>query len=162
DKAIKQKKSINWIQQDIRHLTGFEDIDLITSYCDVINYLTKAGDVETVFKHVYNSLKEAGVFIFDVHSLAYIQANLINQTSADVSESTAYTWDCYSGKDVSSMEHEITFFVNKENNTYEIIIEIHFQQGVSTEFYLTALEKAVFLKSIVSANFDLNDDYLTD
>lgn len=162
DKAIKQKKPINWIQQDIRHLTGFEDIDLITSYCDVINYLTKAGDVETVFKHVYNSLKEAGVFIFDVHSLAYIQANLINQTFADVSENTAYIWDCYSGEDVGSMEHEITFFVKKENNIYEKIIENHFQQVFSTEFYLTALEKAGFQKSIVRANFDLNDDYLTD
>src|SRR5699024_12624668 len=105
DKAIKQKKSIKWIQQDIRHLTGFEDIDLITSYSDVINYLTKADDVETVFKHVYNSLKEAGVFIFDVHSLAYIQANLINQTFADVSENMTYILDCYLVEFVVSMVH---------------------------------------------------------
>src|SRR5699024_11870009 len=31
DKAIKQKKSINIFQQDIRHLTVLEDIELITS-----------------------------------------------------------------------------------------------------------------------------------
>src|SRR5699024_7158902 len=99
DKAIKQKKSINWIQQDIRQLTGSEDIDLITSYCDVINYITKTVDVETVFNHDYNSVKEAGVFIYDVYSLAYNQANLIKQTFADVSENTAYIWDCYSGED---------------------------------------------------------------
>src|SRR5699024_2834928 len=151
-----------WIQQDIRHLTGFEDIDLITSNCDVINYLTKAGDVETVFKHVYNSLKEAGVFIFDVHSLAYIQATLINQTFADVSENTAYIWDCYSGEDVGSMEHVITFFVKKENNIYEKIIEKRQQQGFSTDYYLTSLEKAAFEESIVRANFELIEDDLTE
>src|SRR5699024_6662101 len=96
------------------------------------------------------------------HSLAYIQANLINQTCADVSENTAYIWDCYSGEGVGSMEHEITFFVKKESNIYEKIIENHLQQVFFTEFYLRALEKAGFQKIIFRANFDLNDDYSTD
>lgn len=161
NKATEQNKQVNWIQQDIRNLEGFKDVDLITSYCDVINYLTEASEVETVFKHVYNSLNDSGVFVFDVHSQAFIQEHLIDQTFADVSDNTAYIWDCYPGEKLGAMEHEITFFVKKHNEMYEKMIENHFQQVFTRDFYLEALKKAGFKEIKVRVDFDLENDELT-
>src|SRR5699024_6559880 len=45
-KATEQQKHINWVQQDIKILTGFKNVDLMISYCDVINYLTTTDDVD--------------------------------------------------------------------------------------------------------------------
>lgn len=161
NKGFEQNKNINWIKQDIRQLEGFNNIDLITSYCDVINYLTKTTEVETVFKRVYESLSDSGVFTFDIHAQAFIKEHLINKTFADVTNETAYIWFCHAGNQVGAMEHEITFFVKKENETYEKITEYHFQQVYTKEFYLEALKKAGFKEFKISVDFDLNNSILT-
>lgn len=161
NKATEQQKHINWVQQDIKELTGFKNVDLMISYCDVINYLTTTDDVDRVFKHVYHSLNNSGVFVFDIHSQEYILENFIGKTFADVSEDTAYIWDCYSGDKLGAMEHEITFFVKNQNETYKKIIENHFQQVFTKDFYLESLEKAGFKDIKIRANFDLKTDKLT-
>lgn len=161
NKATEENKRINWIKQDIRQLEGFNNIDLIVSYCDVINYITKVSEVEKVFEHVYASLSDSGVFTFDVHSQAYVINQLINQTFADVSENTAYIWYCHEGDKVGAMEHEITFFVKNEDETYEKMTEYHYQQVFSIEFYKEALQKAGFQNIKISNDFDLTNEKLT-
>src|SRR5699024_7417627 len=127
NKATEQQKHINWVKQDIKELTGFKNVDLMISYCDVINYLTTTDDVDRVFKHAYHSLNNSGVFVFDIHSQEYILENFIGKTFADVSEATAYFWDCYSGDTLGALEHEITLCVTYQIVTYKKIIENHFQ-----------------------------------
>lgn len=161
NKGFEQRKQVNWIKQDIRQLEGFKNIDLIVSYCDVINYITKTTEVETVFKRVYESLKDSGVFTFDVHAQDYIKNHLINETFADVSDKTAYIWFCHEGDQPGAMEHEITFFVKNKNDTYDKITEYHFQQVFTHDFYIEALKKAGFREIKISTDFDLNKPILT-
>src|SRR5690625_7756887 len=85
-KSALYKKSVMWIHQDIRELNGFQQIDLFISYCDVINYITKKSELTKMFKRVYNSLNDGGLFLFDIHSLYYATSQLINHTFTDENE----------------------------------------------------------------------------
>lgn len=161
NKTLEKSNQINWIHQDIRELEGFYNVDLIISYCDVINYLTKSSEVENVFKRVYESLSEEGIFAFDVHSQQYTIDSLINQTFADVSENTAYIWYCHEGDEIGAMEHEITFFVKNKDNTYEKMSEYHYQQVFSKEFYVEALRKAGFQNIKIGQDFNLKNENFT-
>src|SRR5690625_628877 len=39
-KSLEQQVPITWIQQNIRELSGFEEVDVCISFCDVMNYIT--------------------------------------------------------------------------------------------------------------------------
>src|SRR5699024_8560123 len=54
---------VQWFQQDLRMLAGFQEIDLAISYCDVINYVTTKDDLTNVISHVYQLLTPGGLFI---------------------------------------------------------------------------------------------------
>src|SRR5699024_11644470 len=114
--------------------------NLKLSYCHYKIYLNRTYDVDRVFKHFYHSLNNSGVFVFDIHSQEYILENLIGKTFADVSEDTAYIWDCYSGDKLGAMEHEITFFVKNQYETYKKIIVNLFHHVYTKVYYLVSIE----------------------
>src|SRR5690625_4574658 len=70
-KAYDENLHIQWIKQDIRELSGFESTDVFISFCDVLNYVTELKDLQTIFEHVYESLTDGGLFVFDFHSIYY-------------------------------------------------------------------------------------------
>lgn len=151
-RALAGKIDVNWIAQDIRALAGFESIDLFISYCDVINYITDKSDVFSVFQHVFDSLKNDGLFIFDVHSLSYVNDSLVNQTFAHAEEDLAYIWDCEPGEEVGEMYHYLTFF-SKKNQQYERFDETHHQHVYDPSIYEQLLKKAGFTKIQFFADF---------
>src|SRR5699024_5220198 len=75
-KAIQQNKTISWIQQDIRALQGFKDIDICRSYCYVLNYVTEEDDIEAVCQNVFHRLKQKGLLILDINHLTYVTEHL--------------------------------------------------------------------------------------
>src|SRR5699024_8575446 len=137
-KAIHTNVDVTWIKQDIRSLQGFHDVDLMISYCDVINYITEASDLVNVFSNANKSLAEDGLFIFDVHSLAHVERNLTNRTFTYKDESLAYIWDCFAGDIEGDMYHDMTFFYQAEQNSslYNRIDEIHHQRTYTVEKYI--------------------------
>lgn len=154
-----ETEKINWIQQDIRELTGFHNIDLCISYCDVINYLTSKEDVFAVFQRVFDSLTEAGQFVFDVHSLNYVEKHLLNQTFTDVEADIAYIWDCEPGDTFGEMYHHLTFFA-KSGKHYERFDEIHHQQVYDIMTYEQLLKKAGFIEIEIFGDFNPENQLL--
>lgn len=144
-KAEHANVGINWIQQDIRKLEGFSDIDVFVSYCDVLNYITEQEDLMSVFNRVYESLRPDGLFIFDIHSIHYVQRHLVDTTFADVTEQLAYIWECEQGDLQGEMYHHLTFF-QKEAEKYIRFDELHHQQTYETKVYETLLKKSGFSK----------------
>lgn len=160
-KAINMGKDVSWTKQDIRELDGFTDIDLCVSYCDVINYITTEEDIERVFENVYESLSYQGIFMFDVHSMAHVTRNLINQTFTYTSDDIAYIWDCEPGEINGEMYHEMTFFYknNAKNDTYTRIEESHYQRTFSVETYVKLLQKAKFSRIERYGDFSLENGF---
>ncbi|HZW67669.1 MAG TPA: class I SAM-dependent methyltransferase [Pseudogracilibacillus sp.] len=160
-KAIDLAKQVNWIKQDIRELEGFTNIDLCVSYCDVINYITAEEDLDRVFHHVYESLSDQGIFIFDVHSMEHVNKNLTNQTFTYTAEDVAYIWDCEPGECDGEMYHEMTFFYKNstKSNTYTRIEESHYQRTFPVETYVDLLTQANFSHIELYGDFSIENEF---
>lgn len=141
--ADEKQLSIQWINQDIRELNGFSHQDAAISYCDVINYVTSKNELLTVFKRVEKSLVRDGLFIFDVHSLDYVNQFLINQTFAEVYDESSYIWFCIDGEQEGEIYHDLTFFL-QEGEKYRRFQELHHQRTFSTSIYKSLLKEAGF------------------
>jgi len=154
-KSIEQQVPITWIHQDIRQLSGFEQVDLFISFCDVINYITSKQDILSVFNSVYTSLKDDGYFIFDVHSIYYVTNQLINHTFADVNDDITYIWECVAGENFGEMYHYLTFFSKTNESLYERFTETHHQRTWEVEEYEQLLKKIGFSKVEFYGDFSL-------
>lgn len=157
NKANVKNITVNWLQQDIRTLTGFSNEKLIISYCDVINYLEKKQQLKETFQRIHNSLATGGLFVFDVHSKQYMNEFLIDETFTYVAEDIAYIWDCERGKHENEMIHYLTFFV-KDMDQYERFDEVHTQTVYSINTYETTLKSVGFNDVHVFTNYSLKNE----
>lgn len=158
-KSTEKQLQVQWINQDIRQLTGFNEIDLALSYCDVFNYLTTEEDLLMSFQNIYNSLRDGGLFLFDVHGLNYARTELMNQSFSSRDDELPYIWDCESGEHDGQLLHYLSFFVKNENNSYERFDEIHEQQVYPLDTYIKLLEKAQFTNLHFYRDFSLEMEF---
>lgn len=158
NKSIEQGLNIQWLLQDIRKLSGFTDIDVFVCYCDVINYITDLDDVKEVFQRVYHSLKKNGIFIFDFHSIDYVDQFLSDKTFADVTDELTYIWECERGERKGEMFHYLTFF-QKVRELYIRFDEVHHQRTYPLKDYQRLLENCGFQKINFYADFNLKNDF---
>lgn len=159
DRAIKTNTDVTWIHQDIRSLEGFTDIDLFISYCDVMNYIVNKEELISVFNRVYSSLSPEGMFIFDIHSLNYVNNFLINKTFSEVTEEIVYIWDCEQGEIPGEMFHYLTFF-QKDIDKYVRFDEMHHQQTYELKVYRNLLKRSGFSEIHFYADFNIENDFL--
>lgn len=148
---------INLFQQDMSELEGLETFDVITVFCDSLNYLSTPSDTKNTFFHVYQHLGENGLFLFDVHSTYQMDYRYVNETFTLNEEEIAYIWDCFPGKYEHSVEHELSFFVlDEESGLYERFEELHQQRTYQIEDYRQWLDAAGFTILSVTADFTSN------
>lgn len=156
NKALNEKVEVQWLQQDMRQLTGLQDVDMVISYCDSINYITNEADLAAVFTGVYDSLADDGLFVFDFHALPYASTALMDQTFTHVSEDLTYIWDCERGALPGEMTHYLTFF-QADGQRYRRFDEVHEQRTFSLDVYDSLLKDAQFNKITFYADFSLEN-----
>ncbi|WP_404453542.1 class I SAM-dependent DNA methyltransferase [Oceanobacillus kapialis] len=150
--------TVQWLHQDLTELQGLQELDAAISYCDVMNYITTEEDLSRVFQNVAESLKEDGIFIFDVHSIHQVEENYVNQTFADVMEDASYIWFCHQGDEPGEMFHELTFFQSQQDNTYVRFDEMHHQRTFTPEFYINLLKETGFKNINLYGDFQEKDE----
>jgi ubiquinone/menaquinone biosynthesis C-methylase UbiE len=134
-------------------LDGFEQIDTAIIPIDSINYVTSEGDVLETLKRVYESLRDGGQLLFDVHSLNYIENYLEGSPFTYDDEEVTYIWHTEEGDYEHSVYHQMTFFVANEDGSYERFDEEHFQRTFPIEHYKQMLEHVGFTKIELTADF---------
>lgn len=132
----------NFIKQDISKLELGKEFNLITCCLDSTNYLINIKDIESYFFRVYRHLKYGGVFIFDINSYYKITEVLGNNTYTYDSEEVFYTWENYLENDV--VEMYLTFFINKDNGSYERFDEVHKERAYKIEWLERLIKKNNF------------------
>ncbi len=136
------------------NLTSLGEFDLITIFCDSLNYLENEQSVLDTFKSVYTHLKTNGLFMFDVHSLYKMTQIFMNQTFTLTDEAVSYIWECFPGEVPNSVEHELTFFVlDNEKNLYSRVEELHKQRTYPILMLEDWLNEAGFEVLTISADF---------
>jgi ubiquinone/menaquinone biosynthesis C-methylase UbiE len=160
-KANERNLPVQWVHQDIREFTGFTEVDLAVCYCDTINYITSVEEIRAVFSRVASSLKEGGLFIFDVHSLTHMENNLKNQTFAEVTDDVSYIWFCIEGDHPGETFHELTFF-SSVGDKYIRFDELHHQRTFSVEVYKNLLMEAGFRNIKMYGDFSLHQSAISE
>jgi SAM-dependent methyltransferase len=153
-KAAETGVQIPFFQQNMAELEVLEQFDVICIFCDSLNYLATEKEVTATFYHVLQSLKQGGLFLFDVHSLYKISNIFIGQTFAQNEDDISYIWNSYSGEHPYSVEHELSFFVlDEKTQKYDRFDELHLQRTFPIEQYSKWLTEAGFTLLEVSADF---------
>ncbi|WP_027725728.1 class I SAM-dependent DNA methyltransferase [Tuberibacillus calidus] len=153
DKALQEDVNVHFIQQDMRHLDLGETFEVVTAFCDVMNYLENESDVMSSLQSVYHHLAPGGLFLFDVHSVYKMDCLFRNHSFSYAGEDLAYIWDVFEGAFPHSVEHEISFFVEESPGLYRRFDECHRQRTFPVEFYKSRLEQTGFTVLSVEGDF---------
>ncbi|GGE43387.1 methyltransferase [Pullulanibacillus camelliae] len=154
NKAIEQGVNLPLYQQNIKQLDLPERFDVITAFCDTVNYLEGLEAVKDCFQSVSHHLKKEGLFLFDVHSVRKIDDIFANNTFSSIEEEVAYIWECFQGEAAHSVYHELSFFVKEANGLYQRYDESHYQRTYPLDVYIQELEKAGFKVHSIIGDFD--------
>ncbi|WP_047986347.1 class I SAM-dependent DNA methyltransferase [Ornithinibacillus californiensis] len=157
-KASVKNLKIDWVHQDLVDLEGLVGFDVAISYCDVINYITSIESLQKVFTNVAKALNENGILVFDIHSVKHVEEELVGNTFSDVTESSAYIWNCFPGDHEGEMFHELTFF-QKNGESYSRFDETHHQQTFAVHVYKELLNNAGLEILNIHADFLLENNF---
>lgn len=142
------------LEQSMTELAGEESYDIITIFCDSLNYLERESDVQATFEGVYSRLKTGGLLLFDVHSVRKIEKGYIGQTFAEDEGEIAYIWTAFPGEYPASVEHELTFFIEEHPPHYIKKEELHKQRTFAISQYEAWLAAAGFTVKNITADFN--------
>ncbi|WP_353626551.1 methyltransferase domain-containing protein [Bacillus sp. JCM 19041] len=137
---------------DMSELPPLGLYDVITIFCDSLNYLDDEEAVKRTFFHCYKQLKPGGLLLFDVHSPAKIKA-FDGAVFADAAKEVSYIWTSFAGEEPLSIEHELTFFGLTKNGYYERVEELHKERTFEPEIYKLWLKDAGFSTIQITADF---------
>ncbi len=134
---------IQLINADMRDFKLVNPVDAAVSLLDSINHLESEDDLNECFECVYNSLKNNGLFIFDVNTVYKHNYILGNNTFVFDEENYFLSWD-----------NELL-----KNNKIRIMLDIFMLNGesydrFSEEFIETAYETDT-LKRLLTPYFDV-------
>ncbi|MGF2617162.1 methyltransferase domain-containing protein [Rossellomorea vietnamensis] len=154
EKAENDGLQLPLYQQDMSELQGLGSFDIISIFCDSLNYLETEEKVISTFKNVRDHLRDDGLFLFDVHSIFKLTQIFLNETFTYNDEEVSYIWDCFPGEKPNSVDHELTFFVRDgETGQYERVEELHHQRTFPILTLETWLQETGFEVMDITADF---------
>ena len=92
----------------------------------------KTEDLQAVFFCVSESLKEGGIFIFDINTPYKYEVLMADNTIAENRDEGSFIWDNYYDADEKINEYDLTLFIKEqsedEDDIYKKFEETHFQR----------------------------------
>lgn len=140
------------VQGDMRDLSDFGQFETIISFCDSLCYLPKKTDMEQTFKEAYAHLEDDGLFLFDVFTTEHM-VELDGYAYHDELPGIVFMWDSFPGEHAHSIEHDLSFFIEREDGLFERQVELHKERTYPIETYQDMLRNVGFQKIDVSADF---------
>lgn len=136
--------------QDLLEPLPNDYFDVVLSFLDVINYI---DEYKIVFMNIYNTLKDNGIFIFDVHTTKYVE-ELVGYSEIMEYDDFSYEWNVVKGSNKFSIVHDLKII----SSNGEIFHERHDQTTYHKEVYLEALREVGFKRVKVLKE---SDEYKT-
>lgn len=145
--AVNKKYEIEsncmFICQDMQNIDIGAEADCIVCALDSLNHLDDFDSVEKTFKSVGNSLRDGGLFIFDVNTI-YKHKNILgnNAYNFDYDEGfCAWQNECLENSKVRIL---LDIFMPQNNNLYKRISEDFIETAYPSEQIEKALEENGF------------------
>ncbi|AMY04647.1 class I SAM-dependent methyltransferase [Staphylococcus condimenti] len=155
--ASQKSDEVRWLEGDMSNFNLKEKFDVVTIFCDSLNYLNSYNAVVDTFKQVYNHLNEDGFFLFDVHTVYKMNTLFNNQSYIDETEHVFLGWDAIAGDEPNSVWHYMTFFEKQKDGSYRRFDEEHYQKTYDENEYKNMLEQVGFQNITTFYDFDSNN-----
>lgn len=156
--ATQKSNKVNWIEGDMTEFELNQKFDVITIFCDSLNYLPEKDHVFTTFSHVFNHLETEGVFMFDVHTPFKMNTLFNNQSYIDESEKVFLAWEAVQGEEPLSVWHDMSFFIKQDDNQYARFDESHYQRTYTEADYMEMLNNVGFSQITTFVDFDIKNN----
>lgn len=150
------RKRIQFLCQDMRDLQLTEKVDIVVSFCDSINYLHSAEDLQTTFANLYAILNQGGLLVFDLLAIEKMRSTIGNQKHFEVADDTVCIWQNQWDEEQHKLHYDLTFFVQEEDNLYSRFDEYHIQTGFTINLVRQCLLDQGFVILKEFADFDLD------
>ena len=124
---------ILYLCQDMRAFELYGTVRAVVSTCDTMNYLLTRSDFIQTVRLVNNYLDPGGLFIFDLNTLYKFREVMGNTTIAESGEDASFIWDNFFAEETGRNEYDLTLFIRREDGLFERQIEVHEEQGYTTE-----------------------------
>ncbi len=142
-KAAKERVHVELVLSDMRSFTLPERVDLAISLYDSLNYVVKPEELVSVFGRVKEHLKENGFFMFDVNTLYNIKYGWDNRFSVYwMTEDILVIESNVHDQKSRTTTKSFTFFVKREDDLFERILEEHTECGYTADEVKRALTDA--------------------
>ncbi len=136
--------TVNWIEGDMRDLSGLGQYDAIGCFCDSFNYLIEDQEVRDFFDTVASHLVEGGLFLFDSHGPSRLEEFADDYEEAGTFEDgTQVQWMISVNEE--ELYQDFAFYL-PDGRTIE---EHHLQRVYPIEQLKTWLEKNFEVESIM-------------
>ncbi|SUM71427.1 Ubiquinone/menaquinone biosynthesis methyltransferase UbiE/ COQ5 [Staphylococcus saccharolyticus] len=155
--ARQKSNQVTWIEGDMTQFELKQKFNIITIFCDSLNYLSTDKDVKKTFQTVFHHLSDNGVFIFDVHTAYKMNTLFNNQSYIDETDNVFVGWDAIKGKEPLSVYHEMTFFVMQQDRSYQRFDESHYQRTFYEDTYKNFLKQVGFTDIKTFTDFNIEE-----
>ena len=153
--ANEKSNNVRWLEGDMTSFKLNQKFNIITIFCDSLNYLSTIDDVRNTFKSVYQHLTNDGVFLFDVHTVHKMNTLFNNQSYIDETDDVFLGWEAIRGDEPLSVYHEMSFFILEKDGSYRRFDESHYQRTYEEETYKSLLKEIGFTKIETFTDFNL-------
>ncbi|MCI8278694.1 class I SAM-dependent DNA methyltransferase [Staphylococcus xylosus] len=155
--AAQKSSHVNWLEGDMTDFQLDKSFDVITIFCDSLNYLPETDDVVATFKRVFEHLDNKGVFMFDVHTSFKMDTLFNNQSYIDESDDVFLGWEAVKGEEPLSVWHDMSFFIRQSDSQYSRFDESHYQRTYLESDYKDMLTQVGFKHIQTFVDFEINN-----
>ena len=137
--------------QDMRTFELPEEVEVIVSFCDSLNYITSLEDLGLVFSKVNHYLKKKGLFVFDMNTPYKYEKLLADRTFAETRDEGSFIWENEYDLKTKENIYDLTLYIKKDVlygdgcQDFEQFFETHVQHSFAIEEVTKALEEAGLL-----------------
>lgn len=143
EKARKAYLKATHVAADMTSLELGRKFDVVVSFLDGYNYLTKEDDLLKSFSSVYEHLTEGGRFFFDMSSMHKLKDVIGDATYYETHDDFDYVWDNYYDEDRDVLDFDFIIY-KMDNGKYEKLVESHSQRAYEPKIVTELMKKAGF------------------
>ncbi len=138
---------IHLINGDMRDFTLAHRVPIVTCLYDSLNYLLTEEDLFSCFQHVYDSLPEHGIFVFDMNTIHCLRDEWGDSTLHRNDERMHSVWTNRFDPETAVSSLDLTLTVT-ENGSQQTIHERHQERGYALSLIMKLLSRAGFYCSL--------------
>lgn len=135
-------KNIEFLNESMLNLKDIREYDAVISVFDTINYLHSLDELNMAFINIYNSIKNNGVFIFDVLNRKMIDSMFSDDIFTDDRENMSIIWKHSYNENLKLDEIETIFYVKEKDDLFRRISD-KYMKMIFTNNQILEMAKSV-------------------